>query len=71
MHRRRVRLTEAVVVLATIARHWRLRPAVRPEEVRMLPGATLTPSQLPMLSRRRTTMPRQLIQDTPDYPIAS
>jgi len=63
--------TEAVVVLATIARHWRLRPAVRPEEVRMLPGATLTPSQLPMLSRRRTTMPRQLIQDTPDYPIAS
>jgi cytochrome P450 len=63
--------TEAIVVLATIARHWRLRPAVRPEEIRMLPGATLTPSQMPMLPQRRTTVLQESTRDTPDYPMAS
>jgi cytochrome P450 len=45
--------TEAIIVLATIASRWRLRPASG-VEVRMLPGATMTPSRLPMVPRLRT-----------------
>ncbi len=45
--------TEAVVVLATIASRWRLRP-VPGAEVRKVPAATLRPSQLPMVAQRRS-----------------
>jgi cytochrome P450 len=44
--------TEAVVVLATIAGRWWLRP-VPGVEVRKQAAATLTPSQLPMVARSR------------------
>jgi pentalenene oxygenase len=44
--------TEAMVVLATVARHWRLRP-VPGVEVRMMPAATLRPSALPMVAQPR------------------
>jgi pentalenene oxygenase len=45
--------TEAVVVLATVASRWRLRP-VPGADVRMVPAATLRPSQLPMVAELRT-----------------
>jgi cytochrome P450 len=54
--------TEAIIVLATIARDWRLRP-VPGTEVRMVPSATLTPSQLPMLPQRRTAEPAESTED--------
>ena len=44
--------TEAMVVLATVTRHWHMRP-VAGVEVRMTPAATLRPSGLPMVARRR------------------
>jgi pentalenene oxygenase len=47
--------TEAIVVLATIARRWRMRP-VPGAEVRVLPAATLRPSQLPMIPLARHTI---------------
>jgi cytochrome P450 len=48
--------TEATVILATIAHRWRLRP-VPGVDVRMMPRATLTPSALPMVPRRRLREP--------------
>ncbi len=61
--------TEAIIVLATIARDWRLRP-VPGTEVRMVPSATLTPSQLPMLPQRRTAEPAESTEDA-GHPRAS
>ena len=43
---------EAIVVLATVASRWRVRPAPG-VEVRMVPAATLRPSALPMIPRLR------------------
>jgi cytochrome P450 len=48
--------TEAIIVLATIVRRWRLTP-VPGREVRRVPGATLTPSQLPMIAHARVDRP--------------
>jgi len=44
--------TEAVIVLATIARRWRLEP-VPDAPVRRVASATMTPSRLPMIPRQR------------------
>ena len=43
---------ESIVVLATIASRWRMCPTPG-ATVRMMPGATLTPSALPMVPRLR------------------
>ncbi len=46
--------TEAIIILATIAWRWRLCP-VPGVEVRMMPGATMEPSALPMTPIARQT----------------
>jgi cytochrome P450 len=54
--------TEAMIVLATVARHWRMRP-VPGVEVRMTPAVTLRPNGLPMVAARRDP---SIPSDTPD-----
>jgi len=61
---------EAIIVLATVARRWRMHP-VPGVDVRMTPGATLRPSELPMVPRRRHATATVAVPDVPDYAIAA
>jgi len=61
--------TEAIVVLATMARRWRMR-AVPGVPVRMRPAATLRPSRLPMVPLLRRSVAESL-RDQREYAIAA
>jgi cytochrome P450 len=62
--------TEAIVVLATVASRWRMRP-VPGAEVRMMPVATLRPSALPMLARSRYPQVAEPAQELAGYAMAA
>src|SRR6266536_2086403 len=61
--------TEAIIMLATIARRWRMR-AVPGVAVGMKPAATLRPTQLPMVPSLRLPVPESVRGDR-EYAIAA
>jgi len=61
--------TEAIVVLATIANRWRMRP-VPGAEVRMVPALTLRPNELPMIARLRPVSAAE-VDDAREYAVAA
>jgi cytochrome P450 len=62
--------TEAVVVLATVASRWRMRPAPG-VEVRKVPAATMRPSALPMIPRLRHAPATAQFEDVRGYAMAA
>lgn len=62
--------TEAIILLATIASRWRMRP-VAGVDVRMLPILTLRPSELPMVPRLRRQSETAGAGEADEYALAS